>query len=292
MAGSDCKTKREILDLYLDNELLVETSHSLLQHLACCPDCAGELERRTELRRLLKAASALDDADERDSENLLRKRIEIALQKEQRRRMTAHVRWAVLAASLMVVLGLGYWRYSRYTGVPKPVSSPPINMPTQNPDVLVASMDRDAVANHQECALSYPPNWTYDRQRVVRELTPRFAAIIDIVGRDHHPYELIEGHICSYQQRQYAHLIFRGNGHTVSVFIEHHEPSGKPGLSAPAEIAHTRYTEYEVSSVDTMSDRIYLVSDLPSVENDALAKQLFPPTLKFVQKMKRGARET
>jgi anti-sigma factor RsiW len=288
VAGSDCQSRREILDLYLDNELLVETSHSLLQHLSCCPDCAGELERRIELRRLLKATSTLDDQDESNSETILRRKIESALQKEQRRRMTARVRLVLLAASLLLVLGLGYWRYWRSTDVPKPVSSPAINMPTSNPEVLIASTDRDAVANHQECALKYPANWTYDRQRIVRELTPGFASLIDIVGRNHDSYELIEGHICSYQQRQYAHLIFRGNGHTVSVFIEHHEPAGKPGLSAPAEISHARYTAYEVSSVDTGNDRIYLVSDLPSTENAALTKQLFPPTLRFVQKMKRG----
>ena len=288
MARSDCKSTREILDLYLDNELLVETSHSVVQHLSSCPDCAGELERRIELGRMLKATSTLDDEYESGTENILRKRIEAALQNEQRRRMTANVRWALLAASLMLMLGWGYWRYWRSTDVPKPVSSPAINIPTSNPEVLVASTDRDAVANHQECALKYPPDWTYDRQRIVRELTPGFASLIDIVGRNHDSYELIEGHICSYQQRQYAHLIFRGNGHTVSVFIEPHEPSGKPELSAPAEITHTRYAAYEVSSVDTGNDRIYLVSDLSSEENAALAKQLFPPTLGFVQKMKRS----
>lgn len=283
MRSSDCKSTSEILDLYLDNELLVETSQSVLEHLGYCPDCAGELERRTELRRMLKATTAVDDVYESETENILRKRIETALQKEQYRGMTAYVRWALVAASLMLVLSLGYWRYWRSTAVPDPVGSPAINTPTSNPEVLVAFTDRDAVANHQACALKYPPNWTYDRQRIARELTPRFASLIDIVGRKHDSYELIEGHICSYQQRQYAHLIFRGNGHTVSVFIEHHDPVGQPGLSAPAKTSQARYTAYEVSSVDTTNDRIDLVSDLPSAENDALAKELFPPTLRFVQ---------
>lgn len=288
MVRSDCESTREILDLYLDNELLVETSHSVVQHLGACPDCAGELERRIELGRMLKATAATYDEYESESENNLRRRIETALQQEQRRRTMLQVRWALLAASLVLMLGFGYWRYWRLIDVPKPVSSPAFKMPASNPDVLVASTDRDAIANHQECALKYPPNWTYDRERVARELTPGFASLVDTVGRNHDSFELIEGHICSYQQRQYAHLIFRGNGHTVSVFIEHHEPVGNQGLSAPTEISSTRYTEYEVSSVDTRNDRIYLVSDLPSAENAALAKELFPPTLGFVQKMEHG----
>jgi anti-sigma factor RsiW len=273
-----------MLDLYLDNELLIETSHSLLHHLGSCPDCIAESERRLEVRSLLKAMSTLDDDYQRDTEHVLRRRIEAALQKEQRWRLTANVRWALLAASLILVIGLAYWRI---TSVTKPTISSAINIPTSSAETSVASFDRDAVGNHQACALTYPASWTYDRQRIVRELTPRFASLIDAVGRNHSSYQLIEGHICSFQTRQYAHLIFRGNGHTVSVFIEQHEPITKP-VHTPDEIAQTQYTSYEVASVDTELHRIYLVSDLTSDENVALAKQLFPGTLGFVQKLEHG----
>lgn len=283
MAGSNCKSTSEILDLYLDNELLVETSQSVLEHLGSCPHCAAESERRLELRRLLKATSTLDDDYEGGTENALRRKIEAALQGDQHRRITTNIRWALLAASLILIVGLGYWRISN---IPKPASSPAINIPP--PEVLLASMDRDAVGNHQACALTYPPNWAYERQRIVRKLTPRFASLIDVVGRNQNSYELIEGHICSFQQRRYAHLIFRGNGHTVSVFIEQHEPVGKADSSAVAEIGQAHYSVYEVASVDTGIHRIYLVSDLPSGENATLAKQLIPRTLRFVQTMERG----
>jgi anti-sigma factor RsiW len=282
--SSDCQDTKEMLDLYLDNELLIETSHSLLHHLGSCPDCIAESERRLEVRSLLKAMSMLDDDYQRDTEQVLRRRIEAALQKEQRWALTANIRWALLAASLILLIGLAYWRF---TSVTKPTISSTINLPTRPAEASVASFDRDAVGNHQACALTYPPSWTYDRQRVVRELTPRFASLIDAVGRNHSSYQLIEGHICSFQTRQYAHLIFRGNGHTVSVFIEQHEPITKP-VPPSDEIAQTQYTSYEVASVDTQLHRIYLVSDLTSDENIALAKQLFPGTLGFVQKLEHG----
>jgi anti-sigma factor RsiW len=282
--SSDCQDTKEMLDLYLDNELLIETSHSLLHHLGSCPDCIAESERRLEVRSLLKAMSMLDDDYQRDTEQVLRRRIEAALQKEQRWALTANIRWALLAASLILLIGMAYWRF---TSVTKPTISSTINLPTRPAEASVASFDRDAVGNHQACALTYPPSWTYDRQRVVRELTPRFASLIDAVGRNHSSYQLIEGHICSFQTRQYAHLIFRGNGHTVSVFIEQHEPITKP-VPPSDEIAQTQYTSYEVASVDTQLHRIYLVSDLTSDENVALAKQLFPGTLGFVQKLEHG----
>jgi hypothetical protein len=74
------------------------------------------------------------------------------------------------------------------------------------------------------------------------------------------PYELIEGHICSYQQRRYAHLIFRGDGHTISVFIENDDPGGKTESFRPPEITQTGYKTYEVASFDTGVHRIFVVS--------------------------------
>jgi anti-sigma factor RsiW len=273
-----------MLDPYLDNELLVETSQSVLDHLGCCVDCAAESERRVELRRRLKAALTLEDDDERASENISRRRIQMALDEERRPRITARIRWVALAAGLILAcaLGLMYWRIGSRT---KPANSSPINMPTSQPPVLIAAADRDAVENHQVCALSYPPKWTFDQQRVIRALTPRFAPLIDAIGRHHAAYELVEGHICAYEHRQYAHLIFRGNGHTISVFIENDVPGSNPKSPVPFEIDQASYKLYQVASVDTGAHRIFVVSDLPNNENLALAKQVLPQTISFIRKM-------
>ena len=282
MGESDCQKIWDLLDPYLDNELLVETNQSVVDHLAFCRDCAAECERRIELRRLLKVA--FGDDDDRDSEESSRKRIQIALDRERSPRTTARIRWAVLAASLIVTvaLGLAYWRI-RSTS--KPADSPAVSLPTTQPSVEIAAVDRDAVENHQVCALSYPSNWTLDPQRVARDLTPRFAPLVKAIGRNHASYELIEGHVCSYQQRRYAHLIFRGNGHTVSVFIERDDPAGNPKTSRPPEIDQASYQAYQVARVDTRNHHIFVVSDLPTRENLDLAHQLFPSTLGFIRKL-------
>jgi len=273
-----------MLDLYLDNELLVETNQSVLDHLGFCRDCAAESERRIELRRLLKAALTLEGDDESESESLSRRRVQMALDRERIPRTSAKTLWAALAASLILALGLG-WAYWRNGNISKPANSSAVNTPSSEPTVLIAAVDRDAVENHQVCALSYPRDWTFDQQRVARALTPRFAPLIQAVDRHPASYELIEGHICSYEQRKYAHLIFRSHGHTISVFIEHDDPRVNPKSSLPLEIAQTSYKAYQVASVDTGIHRIFVVSDLPSVENRALANQLFPPTIDFIQKL-------
>ena len=273
-----------MLDPYLDNELLVETSRAVLDHLSFCSDCAAESERRIELGRLVKGALKPEEDDELESENLSRKRIQRALDRERQPRKRTTVRWLALAAGLIVVLGLVYWRMGSMS---LPGDSAAVNTPTSQ-SAVIADMDRDAVENHQACALSYPPTWAFDLQRVKRGLTPRFAPLIEATNKPG-TYDLIEGHICRYQQRQYAHLIFRGNGHTVSVFIERDEPGADPERSRPQEIDQASYKAYQVASVDTGLHRIFVVSDLPTDENLALANQLFPSTLGFVKELEIGA---
>lgn len=287
MDESECQNIREILDPYLDNELLVETNRSVLDHLGFCHECALESERRTQLRRLLKTALTLNDDEQKDSEDSSRNRIQTALDRERRPLITAKILWATLAASLILALTLGlvYWRMG---STPRPANSSTGKTPSSPPPVLIAAVDRDAVENHQVCALSYPPSWAFDQQRVARDLTPRFAPLLDVIGHKHASYELIEGHICSYQQRKYAHLIFRGGGHTVSVFIEPDDAGANAKSSRPNEIDEATYKAYQVASVDTGLHHIFVVSDLPRVENLALANKLVPATLGFVHKLELG----
>ncbi len=271
-----------MLDPYLDNELLVETNQSVLDHLSLCHDCAAEAERRIEFRRLFKMALTKESDDESKSENRSRRRVQLALDRERLPRRSAKIRWAALAASLILVLALGlaYWRNYNTS---KPAKSA-VNTTSSEPAVLIAAVDRDAIENHQVCALSYPRNWTFNEGRVARDLTPRFAPLIKAVDRHPGSYELIEGHVCKYEQRKYAHLIFRNEDHTVSVFIEPDDPRGNP-KNLPLEVAQASYEAYQVASVDTGKHRIFVVSDLPGAENRALANQLFPATIDFIQKL-------
>jgi anti-sigma factor RsiW len=46
----NCTRARQVLDAYVDNELDAATSADITQHLADCPDCAGERTERDALR--------------------------------------------------------------------------------------------------------------------------------------------------------------------------------------------------------------------------------------------------
>ncbi len=57
-----CEKIRRYLDSYLDNELLVETNHEVLRHLATCPNCKRVLEDRARLKKAVKQAVTRQEA--------------------------------------------------------------------------------------------------------------------------------------------------------------------------------------------------------------------------------------
>jgi predicted anti-sigma-YlaC factor YlaD len=52
----NCIRIRAFLDSYINDELLVETTHEVLRHLESCPDCGEELRRQQDLKSILKKA--------------------------------------------------------------------------------------------------------------------------------------------------------------------------------------------------------------------------------------------
>lgn len=52
----NCIRIRAFLDSYINDELLVETTHEVLRHLTSCRDCGEELRHRQDMKSLLKRA--------------------------------------------------------------------------------------------------------------------------------------------------------------------------------------------------------------------------------------------
>ncbi len=50
----ECREVHGLLDVYMDDELLVETNHGVLAHLWHCRACHGELNARQVLRTTLR----------------------------------------------------------------------------------------------------------------------------------------------------------------------------------------------------------------------------------------------
>lgn len=262
----DCQHIRELMDSYLSGELSVETNHRVLHHLGACEACAAEAKRRERLRALL--AHALDVPVDVDR---VRQRVTAALDREPRSWRRGAPWWSA-AAAVIVGIAAAYW-------LSKPVD---------------ASAYDDSAGNHIACALTFPPTTTYDPARAARSLAPLYEGIAEAVGLSHGPYRVIDAHMCPYQGRDYAHVVLRGEGQTLSLFVEPAVrgalPAGSVTRPLPGEAldVHSAAKQgYRVSAVATPKHQLFLVAEQPTDAPEAIANEILRSAVRFVRSLER-----
>lgn len=264
--SADCQHIRELMDSYLSEELSVETNHLVLGHLASCPACASEVKRRQRLRTLLAQSFAMPlDADR------VRQRIVDAVDREQHS-WRRSARWWGLAAAVLIGVAITQW-------LAKPVDA--------------AAYD-DSAGNHIACALSFPANVTFDPARAARNLAPPFEKIADALGLTHGPYHVIDAHMCPYQGRDYAHVVLRGDGRTLSLFAERAVRGTLPSAPVTAtltsdafDVHSTTRLGYHVSAVATAEHQLFLVTDRPADTPDEVANEILQSAIRFIRTLER-----
>jgi hypothetical protein len=254
------------MDSYLSEELSVETNHHVLRHLGTCQACASELTRRQRMRSLL--AQSLDLPLDVDG---ARQRILNAVEHDQRS-WTRAARWlGAAAATLLAAIAIATWNG-------KPVDA--------------AAYD-DSAGDHVMCALSYPEETTYDPQRAARNLAPPFERIADAVGLWHGEYRVIDAHMCPYKGRNYAHVVIRGHGQTLSIFAEPAVRGSLPSASsAPLpgsdaiDVHSTTRMGYRISAVATHGHQVFLVSDRQT-EPPEIGTTILSSAVRFVRELEK-----
>jgi anti-sigma factor RsiW len=251
------------MDSYLSEELSVESNHGVLRHVAECRGCAAELKRRQRLRALL--SETLDvpvDADR------VRARIAHAVDRDQRswKRVT---RFGGIAAALVAAVAVAYWAGRR---------------------VDAAAYD-DSAEDHVACALAYPAAAAYDADRAAQSLESPFEHIVDAVGLSRGTYHVIDAHMCPYKGRNYAHVVIRGDGQTVSLFAE---PARGALPATPTtvlagdtlDVHATMRLGYRIAAVATRDYRIFLVSERPTDPPD-LAQDILRAAVRFIRDLEK-----
>ena len=260
----DCRHVREVMDSYLCEELSVETNHGFLRHVAECRDCAGELQRRRRLRALL--SETLDAAVDADR---ARARITHALDREQRSWQRV-ARLGAVAAMLVGAAAVAYW------------SGRPVD---------AAAYD-DSAGDHVACALTYPADTVYDPDRAAKNLASPFEHIVDAVGRSHGAYHVIDAHMCPYKGRNYAHVVIRGDGQTLSLFAERAGRGTLPDAPTTAlpgdtlDVHATARLGYRISAVATRDHQLFLVSERP-MDPPALGEDILRSAVRFIRDLEK-----
>lgn len=261
----ECQEIRDLLDSYLGGELLVETNHKVLRHLSTCELCAGEAERRRRMRELLVESVKVHV----DTEPL-RLRIHQAIDADRLWWRRTAQWWSAAAALVAIALFVWY------------------------PRAVDAAAYDDSVGDHVACGLLTPADAWFDPSGIEERLKPPFTELALAMEGTHGDYKLIEAHTCPYRGRKYAHLVFRSERATISLFAEEATRGSLPRASVVAPPDHvlsgvyaTDRQGYHVDATATSKHQLFIVSERTGAEQDALAKQLLQSAAAFIRTLER-----
>jgi len=281
----NCTQVQSLLDAYRDR-MLVETDAALLEtHLESCADCTATQAGREAL--LGRVRGAVLNADVPPD---LGHRVQFAIAKAGTpgRGMMGNFGKPLLAiAAALTITASAYYFW------PSP-EAPPLKE-TQRQFIARVSSQVPAIMQvglrqHMHCGvLREYPQIAPTLAELAREKAVS-AALIDAI-ESHAPagMHVVMAHVCSYEGRQYTHVVARGDGHLMSLLITARD-SGEElagDLKAVATHVDTDFFAsaaqsgaevFVVDAFETKGYLVFLVSDAPRTANlkalEAMAPQV------------------
>lgn len=200
----ECREVRQLAEAFVSEQLLVETTHAIVAHLERCPACRAEVSG---LRRLRAAgqsafANASDLAPSQEFMSSLTARLHVEATRERPARWTA---WLGMAASLLLVLGVGF-------GV------------REWSMLNLSALLHAAVGDHRFCALDFK---LAEKPITLEEAALRYDPVNRRLERlepstttlSGGPLRILERHSCVFEGRRFAHIVLGYRGQAVSLLV-------------------------------------------------------------------------
>ena len=254
-----CREVRELLDAFVGDQLLVETTYDVVRHLETCPACRADLEGRRALRARLQSAfgRAVALAPSPEFLNGLDARLRTRRTSQMTRRSWLRS-WGAAAAAIVTAVSGGFFargalRRSR-----------------------LAALARNAAGDHQNCAIKFNlSERPIPLEEAARRYDPTFAAFTTLpapMGLPNGAAEILERHSCVYEGRRFAHVVFRYSGHIVSLLVTGDAES----IGSSPEMLPTD-GPLHVASFSAGRHLVFVVSDLPAEDTSRFAQAIVRP---------------
>ena len=284
-----CKRIKVYLDSYLNNELMVETTHEVLRHLDSCKECAAELEAKTRMKSLLQKVVLGDGAPA-----ALRERIRRDIRRDAEAWWSPrnHVMQWTLAAAAALVLFVGGWSVLHYFNPrrPQPRASEAALL---RPEIPNAELLNIGLSDHINCAVVHDQQ---DKRLTPEQMAERlgsdYAGLVPVVKEKAAGYEIVMAHRCHVGNREFVHLILRNQDRACSLvitkkngesFLADEAGAIEQATTVPTYRARTR--DYEVVGFETRDFLGFVVSNFSTSENRMLASRLAPAVHDFLVKL-------
>jgi anti-sigma factor RsiW len=254
-----CRDVRELLDAYLGDQLLVETTNDVVRHLETCPACRGELEGRRALRDRLQSAfvGAVDLAPTPEFLKSIDARLRIEASSLMTRRSWLRS-WGAAAAAIVTAISGGLFARSAARRS------------------RLAQLARNAAGDHQNCAIKFNlSERPISLEEAARRYDPAFASFTTLTaptGLPRGPVDLLERHSCVYEGRRFAHVVFRYNEHIVSLLVT----GGTESIGSSPEMLPTDGV-LQVALFAAGHHLAFVVSDLSADDTSRFADAMVGP---------------
>lgn len=199
----ECREVRQLAEAFVSEQLLVETTHAIVAHLERCPACRADVAG---LRRLKAAGqSAFANTPDLAPRPEFLSLLTVRLQQARGKHPSAWTGWLAMAASLMLVAGLGFgvreWSMSN-----------------------LSTLLHAAVGDHRFCALDFKLS---ERPITLEEAARRFDAVNrrleniepSTTTLSGGPLRILERHSCVFDGRRFAHIVLGYQGQAVSLLV-------------------------------------------------------------------------
>lgn len=288
--GDACEKTRRYMDAYISNELLVETTQDVLQHLDSCPECASELDARTRLRARLKSA-----VQSQAMPPELPARVRERIRRHQSSAWFASGwfasgwfarewrRYAMAAAAVLVICAAGWFRLS-HTPFPRLDDRAAQASYIQKISATAGQVFRPGIADHIHCAIfrRYPRN-PPTIQELETSLGDTYQGLLPLVAPVvPEGYRVVLGHQCSFNGRHFVHLTMRNGSDVISLVITRKNEGESfhalsPSIStAGGPVYQTASGPYQVAGFESAHYLAFVVSNLKAKTNLQIAAALAP----------------
>ncbi len=302
-----CKDFRQLLDSYISDELLIETNHDVLRHLEDCGDCRHTLTAHRDLRMQLRNAIVTSSNTQIDPIFVSRVKRELHQQVLNSHGWMSSWDLSGVFGSRVLALGFGCLLimafgallvFDKTNSVARIANSSPINAPANvNTESEIARSVRvswqqltaQAVGDHENCAIDHKLKEepisldkaakTYEAYYNGLEKTVDDAMKADLTAGN---VQLLESHMCIYDGRRFAHIVFKQDGKVVSVLVTDTDlPTGS------VDVMTAKYDENtNAAGLHFGHYALFVVSDLPEADNVTLAKKIAPAIRLHTEKLK------
>lgn len=260
----NCRDVREIADSFLCEELLTETNHEILRHLDTCPLCRTDIDARRRLRGALR--DAFNRAPELQPSGEFRDRLRDQLREvsvQGARPWSLSRRWLALAAGVVLAVGVASLVFMKRSVVP------------------TEALARDAVGDHQNCALKYRlVRMPVPLEEAAQQFDSAYRLLLtappDEISTPDGEARVSERHSCAYGGHRFGHVIMEYRGRVVSLLMTANE-SGNPVQDAIPHIIGHPVNGLSVMSVNGTRHAVLLVSDLGSTDLAQLSRAVSVP---------------